>query len=136
MGKSKKSPAKIARSLLRILEYKQAYLEDCWETEINIDQNNKKIIWKASSLLNLTLKQNVQIVETRNSSFKALNFSEKLKIFQNMWIPDHDSFNFFACMHEHIKRSSSQCNHFCSSLSSPQCGRLAYFLSTSTWPPA
>ena len=46
MGKQYKSPAKIARSILRLLDYKQAYLEDCWGADIQIDQQAKTIIWK------------------------------------------------------------------------------------------
>ena len=65
MGKHSKSPAKIKRSILRLLEYKQAYLEDCWDAEILIDEIKKDIIWKASDLLKLTLKRNVRVVETR-----------------------------------------------------------------------
>ena len=87
MGKQSKSPAKIARSILRLLEYKQAYLEDCWGAEIETDEQNKKIIWKASKMLNLTLKTNMKIVETRsvyNPTFPALTFGEKLALFQNM----------------------------------------------------
>jgi hypothetical protein len=137
MGKQSKSPAKIARSILRLLEYKQAYLEDCWGAEIETDEQNKKIIWKASKMLNLTLKTNMKIVETRsvyNPTFPALTFGEKLALFQNMWKPDHDSFNFFTCMHEHLRRGSIQCNNFCGAFSSPQCGHLAYFLKNNTWP--
>jgi hypothetical protein len=106
MGKQYKSPAKIARSILRLLDYKQAYLEDYWGADIQIDQQAKTIIWKASTILNLTLKRNVRIVETRNlynPSFAALTFSEKLAIFQKMWKPDQDSMNFFTCMHEHLR---------------------------------
>ena len=137
MGRKYKSPAKIARSILRLLDYKQAYLEDCWDSEIIIDHATKKIIWKASEILKLTLKENIRIVETRkfyNPSFSALPFSQKLAKFQNMWKPDQDSYNFFACMHEHLKRNSSNCDHYCGSFSSPYCGRLTFFLSTNNWP--
>ena len=95
MVKQRKSPAKIARSILRLLQYKQAYLEDCWGAEIEIDTQNKKIIWKASKMLNLTLQTNLKIVETRklyNPNFPALTFGEKLAL----WKPNHDSFNFFT----------------------------------------
>ena len=111
MGKSNKSPAKIKRSILRLLDYKQAYLEDCWNTEIMIDQENMKIIWNASDTLKLTLKKNIRIVETRNfynPAFTALPFRQKLAKFQNMWMPDQQSFNFFSCMNEHFKRNSSK----------------------------
>ena len=141
MGKHSKSPAKmnakIKRSILRLLEYKQAYLEDCWDAEIVIDEDTKTIVWKASSLLNLTLKKNVKIVETRkyyHPEFPTKPISEKLAIFQNMWVPDQDSFNFFSCMHEHLKRNSTQCNNFCGQFSSPNCSRLATFLSINNWP--
>ena len=137
MGKQYKSPAKIARSILRLLDYKQAYLEDCWGADIQIDQQAKTIIWKASTILNLTLKRNVRIVETRNlynPSFAALTFSEKLAIFQKMWKPDQDSMNFFTCMHEHIKRNSIKCNNCCGGFSSPYCARLSFFLSSGNWP--
>ena len=137
MGKSSKSPAKIKRSILRLLDYKQAYLEDCWDTEIVIDQESMNIIWKASETLKLTLKKNIRIVETRhfyNPAYTALPFRQKLAKFQDMWVLDQESFNFFSCMNEHLKRKSSQCDHFCGSSSSPFCGRLAYFLSTNNWP--
>ena len=137
MGKSNKSPAKIKRSILRLLDYKQAYLEDCWNTEIMIDQENMKIIWNASDTLKLTLKKNIRIVETRNfynPAFTALPFRQKLAKFQNMWMPDQQSFNFFSCMNEHFKRNSSKCDHFCGSLTSPFCGNLAYFISNNNWP--
>ena len=137
MTKKYRSPAKIARSILRLLDYKQSYLEDCWDTEIKIDQKSKNIIWKASETLNLTLKYGVNIVENRgfyNPSFATKTFSQKLLLFQNMWKPDHDSSTFFSCMHEHFKRNSSLCNHFCGSFSSPYCGQLAFFLSTNNWP--
>ena len=96
MGKSNKSPAKIKRSILRLLDYKQAYLEDCWNTEIVIDQENMKLMWKASDTLQLTLKKNIKIVETRhfyNPAFTALPFRQKLAKFQHMWMPDQESFN-------------------------------------------
>ena len=137
MGKHSKSPAKIKRSILRLLEYKQAYLEDCWDAEICIDEIKKDIIWKASDLLKLTLKRNVRVVETRgyyHPEFPIKPFSEKLSMFQNMWVPDQDSFNFFSCMLEHTKRNSTKCNTFCAGFSSPNCGRLATFLSTNNWP--
>ena len=137
MGKHYKSPAKIRRSILRLLEYKQTYLEDCWDTEINTNQETKNLIWKASNLLSLTLKKNIRIVENRafyNPSFPALPFCEKLKKFQDMWKPDQDNLAFFTCMYEHLKRSSSQCDKFCARLGSPYCGRLTYFLSTNDWP--
>ena len=137
MGKNYKSPAKINRSLLRLLEYKKAYLEDCWGSDIEIDDQSKTIIWKASNLLNLTLKKNITIVETRglyNPTFPLLSFNEKLSKFQNMWQPDLDSFTFFACMHEHIKRNSSKCGSFCGGFSSPYCSELSHLLSTNNWP--
>ena len=83
MGKKYRSPAKIARSMLRLLDYKQSYLEDCWDTEIKIDQKTNDIIWKASETLNLTLTHGVNIVENRqfyNPSFATLTFSQKLCI--------------------------------------------------------
>ena len=63
--------------MLRLLDYKQSYLEDCWDTEIKIDQKTNDIIWKASETLNLTLKHGVNIVENRefyNPSFATLTF--------------------------------------------------------------
>ena len=122
---------------MRLLEYKQAYLEDCWGAEIETDEQNKTIIWKASKMLNLTLKTNMKIVETRsvyNPTFPALTFVEKLALFQNMWKPDHDSFNFFTCMHEHLRRGSIKNNNLFGAFSSPQCGLIAYFLKKNTWP--
>ena len=65
MGKKYRSPAKLKRSILRLLEYKQAYLEDCWNTEIEIDKQNLELVWKASELLRLKLKPKIKIVETR-----------------------------------------------------------------------
>ena len=108
MGKSNKSPAKIKRSILRLLDYKQAYLEDCWNTEIMIDQENMKIIWNASDTLKLTLKKNIRIVETRHfykPAFKDLPFRQKLAKFQNMRMPDQESFSLFSCMNKHFKRN-------------------------------
>ena len=137
MAKRYKSPAKISRSMRRLFDYKQAYLEDCWNTEIIIDNQTKEIKWKASEYLKLTLKKNIRIVETRefyNPSFKALPFSQKLLKFQSMWNLDQDSYNFFASIHEHVKRNSTKCDHFCKSISSPNCGELTYFLSTHSWP--
>ena len=137
MTRKYKSPAKIARSKLRVMDYKQAYLEDCWDCEIIINHETKKIIWKASESLQLTLKENIRIVETRefyNPSFVALPFNQKLAKFQSMWKMDVDSYNFFACMHQHLRRNNSRCDHFCHSLSSPYCGYLTYFLSTNRWP--
>ena len=98
MGKSSKSPAKIKRSILRLLDYKQAYLEDCWDTEIVIDQESMNMMWKASDTLKLSLKKNISRVETRNfynPAFKALHFCQKLAKFRNMWMPDQESLNFF-----------------------------------------
>ena len=137
MGKNYKSKAKTNRSILRLLDFKQSYLEDLWDCEIKIDNQVKDIVWKASEILNLKLKKRIRIVETKeyyNPSFAALPFIEKLYKFQNMWEPNQDSFTFFYCMHEHLKRKSSQCNSFCQGFSSPNCGRLVYFLSTNRWP--
>jgi hypothetical protein len=137
MGKNYKSPAKINRSLLRLLEYKKAYLEDCWGSDIEIDDQSKTIVWKASNLLNLTLKKNITIVETRglyNPTFPLLSFNLKLSKFQNMWQPNLDSFTFFACMHDHIMRNSSKCGSLCSRFSSPYCSELSYLLSINNWP--
>ena len=50
---------------MRLLDYKQAYLEDCWNTEIEIDEENLELVWKASELLRLKLKPKIKIVETR-----------------------------------------------------------------------
>ena len=77
MGNNYKSPAKINRSMKRLLEYKQA-----WVCLIQIDEKNKEISWKASKLLELTLKNNTRTLETR--PFPALAFIEKLSQFQNM----------------------------------------------------
>ena len=137
MGKKYRSPAKLKRSILRLLDYKQAYLEDCWNTEIEIDEENLELVWKASELLRLKLKPKIKIVETRgfyNPTFPTLPFSEKLSKFQNMWKPDQDSFSFFSCMHHHMKKNNSQCDSFCRGFSSPFCGEFAYFLSTNAWP--
>ena len=137
MGKKYRSPGNLARSILRLLTYKQAYLEDCWDSEVIIDNEKKKLIWKASETLKLTLKKGIRIIENReyfNPSFVALPFSQKLAIFQSMWELDQDSYNFFGSMHEHLRRKTSKCDHFCGSFSSPYCGRLTYFLSTNTWP--
>ena len=79
MGRKYKSPAKLSRSILRLLEYKQAYLEDCWDSEEIIDEKQKKLIWKASESLKLTLNKNISIV-----LFVALPFGQKLATFQNM----------------------------------------------------
>ena len=137
MGKTYKSRAKTSRSILRVLDFKQAYLEDLWDCEIKIDNEIKDIVWKASDILNLALKKNIRIVETRefyNPSFAVLTLGNKLSKFQNMWQPDLDSFTFFACMHEHIKRNSSKCGSFCGGFSSPYCSELSHLLSTNNWP--
>jgi hypothetical protein len=137
MGKHYMSQAKKNRSIVRLMEFKQSYLEDLWNCEIEINTQVKKIIWKASTILNLTLKKKIAIVETRqfySPSFVALPIGEKLSKFQNMWEPDQDSSTFFACMYEHLKRNSSQCSGLCHRLSSPNCGALVYFLSTNKWP--
>jgi hypothetical protein len=133
MGKNNRSPAKTKRSILRLLNYKKDYLADCWGTEIEINHETKEIVWKASEILNLTLIQNIRIIETRgifNPGFPSLSISEKLQKFQNMWKPDHNCFSFFSCMHHHLRRNTAQCEKFCSGFSSPICERLAYFLST------
>ena len=135
MGKKYKSPAKITRSILKILNFKQYFLEDCWNCEIEIE--NKEVVWKASEKLRLKLKPQIKIIETRkyyNPTFEKLSFGEKLLLFQNMWKPDHDSYNFFSCMHNHMKRNSAQCDHFCRGFSLPVCGELTHFLATSFWP--
>jgi hypothetical protein len=137
MGKKYKSPSKLRRDIFRVLEYKIAYLEDCWDTDVEIDRNSNDIVWNASKYLKLTLEKRTKIVETRkfyNPSFSTSRFQEKLALFQNMWKPDHQSFNFFSCMHHHLKRNSSQCDNFCTKFSSPYCGRLTFFLSTNNWP--
>ena len=46
--KIKQSPSKIKSSILRLLDDKQAYLKDCWSTEIMIDQENTKLMRKAT----------------------------------------------------------------------------------------
>ena len=137
MGKHYRSQAKKNRSFVRLMEFKQSYLEDLWNCEMEINTQAKTIVWKASKILNLTLKKNIAIVETRqfySPAFLALPIGEKLSKFQNMWVPDQDSSTFFACMYEHLKRSSSQCNSFCHRFSSPNCGDLVYFLTTNNWP--
>ena len=137
MGKKYKSPSKLRRNVRRILEYKIAFLEDCWDSDVVIDEHSNYIVWNASKSLKLTLDKGTQIVETRhfyNPSFSTSPFHEKLALFQNMWKPDQHSFNFFSCMHHHLKRSSSQCDHFCNRFSSPYCSRLTFFLSTNKWP--
>ena len=85
MGKHYKSKAKLNRSTLRLLEFKKTHLEDLWDCEIKFE--NQEVIWKASKILNLTLKRNIRIVETReyyNPSFVALPVSEKLEKFQSV----------------------------------------------------
>ena len=65
MGKTYKSRAKTTRSILRLLDFKQAYLEDLWDCEIQIDNEIKDIVWKTSDILNLALRKNIRLVETR-----------------------------------------------------------------------
>ena len=99
-----------------------------WKMEDNLNFWKR---WNRSDTLQLTLKKNIKIVETRhfyNPAFTALPFGQKLAKFQNMWIPDQESFNFFSCMNEHFRRNRSKCDNFCGSLTSPFCGHLAYFL--------
>ena len=81
-----KSPAKINRSILRLLNYKKDYLEDCWGIEIEINNEAKTIVWKASELLRLTLNQNIQIAKCLfNPTFPSLPFSEKLQKLQCLY---------------------------------------------------
>ena len=60
IGKKYKSTAKITRSIFRILNFKQYFLEDCWNCEIEIE--NKEVFWKASEKLRLKLKPQIKII--------------------------------------------------------------------------
>merc|ERR1712129_573685 len=105
MGRKYKSPSKIRRDILRVLDYKISFLEDCWDADVEIDKNSNDIVWNASKCLKLTLNKRSKIVETRsfyNPNFPTAQFHEKLSLFQNMWKPDHHSFNFFLCMNNHL----------------------------------
>ena len=115
MGGLYKSPAKIARSLLRSQEYKKAMLEDMWDCNITIKKETKDLIWNVSDCLQLTLKRNVTIVEPwefRNPEFSTLPLSKKLTSFQNMWETDANSFTLFSSLHQHFRNNSQQCDHF------------------------
>ena len=110
MGIIYKSPAKLTRSLLRYLEYKKAKLEDIWDADILINNENHELIWNVSNCITFTLKKNVLILDAWLSEFGSLPLSVKLTKFQNMWKPDATEFT------------------------SPYCGNLAYFLATNSWP--
>jgi uncharacterized protein involved in tolerance to divalent cations len=82
MGKKYRRPAKHARSILRLLDYKQVY---CWASEVTVDNEKKTLIWKASETLKF--KNGINIIENReyfNPSFVALPFSQKLATFQSI----------------------------------------------------
>ena len=92
MGKGYKSPV-------------LAFLKDCWDTDVFIN-DDLEVVWNASKSLQLKLEKKAKIEETRehyNPSFPNSQFHEKLLLFQNLWKPDRQSFNFFACMHHHLK---------------------------------
>ena len=88
-------------------------------------------------MFKLTLKSKVELFdawEVNNKTFSSLTNCEKLTNFQSMWKTDSSSINLYACLHDHLRRNSQECDHFCSSLGSPYCGHLNYFLSTNDWP--
>ena len=134
MGIKYRSPAKLSRSLLRSLEYKKAKLEDIWDADISINNENFDLIWNVSKCLKITLKKNVQILDAWQSGFESLPLSVKLTKFQNMWKPDANCFTLFSSVHHHLRRNTSQCDNFCSEFTSPYCGNLTYFLATNSWP--
>ena len=59
MGNKYISPAKIARSLSRLLEYKKAMLEDIWNADVTINNEANDLIWNVSNSLKLTLKKKI-----------------------------------------------------------------------------
>ena len=134
MGINYKSPAKMSRSLLRSLDYEKAKLEDIWDAEISINNENTELIWNVSKCLKLTLKKKGQILDAWLSEFGSLPLSVKLTKFQNMWKPDANFFTLFSSVHHHFRRKSSQCDHFCTEFTSPYCGNLTHFLATNSWP--
>ena len=137
MGNKYRSPAKVTRSLRRLLEYKKAQLEDIWDCDVSINAEKSDLVWNVSTCLKLTLLPKTDIFKTdqfTNSTYLSLTFGEKLMNFQNMWKPDANSTTFFSCLHNHLRRNSSKCDTFCARLSSSYCGKLAYFLSTNNWP--
>ena len=102
MGINYKSPAKMSRSLLRSLDYKKAKLEDIWDAEISINNENTELIWNVSKCLTITMKKNVQILDAWQPEFGSLPLSVKLTKFQNMWKPDANFFTLFSSVHHHF----------------------------------
>ena len=77
MGKTYKSPAKIARSIKRTLKLKLAIFQDLYDLDITVDEISNNLIWKIKSELNLSLKAGAEVVETRdcfNPKYKTLSF--------------------------------------------------------------
>ena len=137
MNNKYRSPAKLSRSLSRLLEYKKAMLEDIWNADVTIKTETNDLIWNISKCLKLTLKPKNKILEAwefTNPQFASLPICEKLTQFQNMWKPDENSFTFFSSIHHHLRRNSSQCDNFCTEFPSPCCSELTYYLATNTWP--
>ena len=134
MGKKYRSPAKLLRSLLGCLEYKENQLRDMWNTDISINLENKDIIWNVTKTLKLTLNKDVKILDAWHPEFSAMPLSSKLTQFQNMWKTDVSSFILFNSLHNHFRRNSTQCDNFCNQFTSPSCGHLAHFLVTNNWP--
>ena len=124
-------------ALAEILEYKKAMLEDIWNADVTINNEANDLNLNVSNWLKLTLKKKIKIVETwefTNPKFVSLSISEKLTQFQNMWKPDENSFTFFSSVHHHLRRNSTQCDHFCTQFTSPCCSNLTYYLATNDWP--
>ena len=138
MGKKYRSPAKISRSLNRILEYKIYSLEDLYNLDVCIERDEKSvsiISWNVTK--DLKLRPEAKIVETRayyNPSYQTMKFGDKLQAFQNMWYLTQSSFLFFSCMLGHCRRNSSKCDQLCSQFAMPECGNLTHFFATNTWP--
>ena len=121
MGKKYRSPAKLSRSLLRCLEYKENQLLDMWNTDISINLEYKDIIWNVTKSLKPTLKKDVKIIDAWHPEFPALRLSSKLTQFQNMWMTDASSFRLFNRLHSHFRSNSTQCDNFCTLFTSPFC---------------
>ena len=137
MLKKYRSPAKLARNLLRLLEYKEAMLRDIWNADVTINKETKDLVWNVTEHIKLTLKKNQKIVETwefSNPKFASLQINDKLTQFQKMWKPDEHSFTFFSSVHHHLRRNSTQCDNFCNQFTYPACSHLIHYLVTNDWP--
>ena len=117
------------------MEYKKEILIDLYNLDLTLDFKQNKLTWNVNDVIILTLKTNIEVLETRyvfNPSYSNFPLGKRIASFQQMWKPDENSFLFFTSLLNHLKQNTLSCDQLCAHLNlSSTCSELLETLATS-----